>query len=326
MSIYETAHEAWWVTVPWYGIMTVVGTIAALIFIYYRWRQNSYSKFHFATMTTFGLLIALFGARWWYLAFHPSHYTGMIDLFQISEGRAIQGAIFFGGAFIWAYTKWIAPKLEFRKVSALIAPHVLLAQAIGRWGNFYNQEIYGAIVDFEQISWLPQFILDGMFIEGAYRNPLFLWESIANMTGWVILGFFLYDRKWLKDGALIGLYMLWYNTTRSIMEPMRDPEFIMNINGVPTTFIISITFATMGFLTFIYYQFDFYKIIASWMEFNSLEYKKLWARRYKLIFSLLTMKITYRQFTTLVGVSKNRYNKYIKSIDKDTIENFKESI
>jgi prolipoprotein diacylglyceryltransferase len=64
--------------------------------------------------------------------FNPEHYQSLIDIFQISEGRAIQGAIFFGGAFLFIYTTWIVPDFEFRKIASIIVPHVLLAQAIGR--------------------------------------------------------------------------------------------------------------------------------------------------------------------------------------------------
>ena len=326
MNIFAEATTPWNPNVPWYGIMVVLGTIIALFFIYYRWRQKEYSKFHFWTLSIFSLLFALFGARWWYLAFHPEHYESFIDLFQISEGRAIQGAIFFGGTFIWVYTKWLAPHLEFRKVAALVAPHVLLAQAIGRWGNFFNQEIYGAIVDLEQISFLPQFIIDGMYIDGAYRNPLFLWESIANIVGWVILGFVLYDSKWLKDGALIGLYMMWYNTTRAIMEPMRETEFIMNINGVPTSFILAIIFACSGLFTFVFYQFGLFEKVIIWSEFKQEELNKLISSKIKLTWSLITMQISKKEFTTLVSVSKNRYNTYIKNLDMKQIEEFRKGL
>ena len=331
VDIYQQGADAWWEVVPWYGLMTVIGTIAALIFIYYRWREKQYSKFHFWTLSIFTLLFALFGARWWYLMWNPSHYESMIDLFQINEGRAIQGAIFFGGLFIWVYTRWIAPQLEFRKVASLIVPHVLLAQAIGRWGNFFNQEVYGDIVTYEQIQYLPQFIIDGMLITDAngvtaYRNPLFLWESIANFVGWILLGFALYDRKWLKEGAMIGLYMMWYNVTRAIMEPMRDPTFVMNINGVPTSFIISIVFASTGLFTFIWYQFGLFEKAMAWSEYKQDALVKKWVSEIKLTYLFITRQIRKQEFTTLVGVSKNRYNKYIESLDPEEIEKYKEGI
>ena len=98
-------------------------------------------------------------------------------------------------------------------------PSIILAQAIGRWGNFMNSEAHGGEVSKEFISKFPQFIQKGMYIEGAYYHPTFLYESLWNILVCIILLILLKKNK--KRGLVIFSYMGLYSIARYFIEGLR---------------------------------------------------------------------------------------------------------
>jgi phosphatidylglycerol:prolipoprotein diacylglycerol transferase len=293
------------IAVPWYGILLTVGAIIAAIFAYFRWRKNGYSNYQWWLLVIPGIIIAVFGARWWYLMFNPEDYNSFIDLFSINRGRAIQGTIFFSTLWMFIYSTWIFPNTEFRKVASIILPSLLLAQAIGRWGNFYNGEIYGAPTD--SLWWLPTFIQDGMTNQdtGQMYEPLFLYESIVNIIGWFLIFFVMNSIKWFKPGTQAAAYFIWYDVTSAIMEPMRASEFQMHIGGLSTSFWIAIAFSIFGFFMFVYYQW-FYSITHEKINKNyytNIKYIKI---NFRLKYLLITNQISKQNYSTIISVSKNK--------------------
>jgi phosphatidylglycerol:prolipoprotein diacylglycerol transferase len=140
-------------------------------------------------------------------------------------GGALFGAI-AGILFIYFRRK----DITIRHAADIGVPVILLAQGIGRWGNFFNQEVYGAIADVADWSFLPTFIQRQMTIDGQFRVPLFLIESIINITGYFVIRFAIGTglKKYIVPGDLAMAYPIWYGITRVIMEPLRDPTYIMN--------------------------------------------------------------------------------------------------
>jgi phosphatidylglycerol:prolipoprotein diacylglycerol transferase len=113
-------------------------------------------------------------------------------------------------------------------------PTILVAQAIGRWGNFFNQEVYGdPIVNVEGWMWLPTIIREQMTISGSLRVPLFLIESMINLTGYFVIRFGVGQglKKVIKPGDQALMYLVWYGLTRGIMEPLRNPMYNMGDGG-----------------------------------------------------------------------------------------------
>src|SRR5699024_10782584 len=109
-------------------------------------------------------------------------------------------------------------------VTDTVAPYLLLAQAIGRWGNFVNQEAHGGEVRLEFLQdtlHLPQFIVDGMHINGTYYHPTFLYESVWNILGVVVLLFVRSRNKTLRIGDTTLLYLIWYSFGRFFIEGLR---------------------------------------------------------------------------------------------------------
>lgn len=100
----------------------------------------------------------------------------------------------------------------------------MLAQAIGRWGNFFNQEAYGKAVD--SLNYLPRFIRDQMYIDGAYRQPTFLFESLWNLLGFVVICILRRRPKLLKQGEITAFYLIWYGCGRLLIEGLRTDSLM----------------------------------------------------------------------------------------------------
>lgn len=174
--------------------------------------------------------ISLLGARIYYVVFNWMYYKNdILSIFKVWEGGlAIHGGILFGLLWIIFYTKKYGTRtllvLDFTVVG------LILGQAIGRWGNFFNSEAYGSVVSLSFLKgWhIPNFIIDGMNIAGQYHHPTFLYESL-----WCILGFLVllvYRKyKYVKIGQVTGLYLVWYGIGRFLIEGLRtDSLMIMN--------------------------------------------------------------------------------------------------
>ena len=122
---------------------------------------------------------------------------------------------------------------------------LILAQSIGRWGNFFNGEAFGRIVseDYFQILPFPEFIKKGMFISGYYREPTFLYESIISFLGFIVL-IGIRRRKKLKVSQLTGIYLIWYGMERFIVEQFRSDSLMLG--SLKIAQLISILFIIVG--------------------------------------------------------------------------------
>ena len=111
----------------------------------------------------------------------------------------------------------------------IVVPSLVLGQAIGRWGNFFNQEAYGPIVslDFLKSIHLPSFIIDGMKINGVYHHPTFLYESITCFICFIIIFLLQKLYKRLKVGTLVGIYFIIYGIERFIVEGLRQDSLML---------------------------------------------------------------------------------------------------
>ena len=105
---------------------------------------------------------------------------------------------------------------------------VIIAQAIGRWGNFFNQEAYGRIVSRKTLENLhiPRFIINGMKIGGKYREPTFLYESILSIIGFIVL-LLVRKIKTIKTGTITSIYLIWYGISRLIIESFRSDSLML---------------------------------------------------------------------------------------------------
>ncbi len=210
----------------------------------------------------------IIGARIWYVVGNwtrEGFNTDFWSIFNIRNGglTIIGGAIFGIGIGLWYY---IAKRKEYSVTFAVdvIVPTILIAQAIGRWGNFMNQEVYGGVItNMNAWAWLPEFVKRQMFIRGAYRQPFFLVESIFNLLGYFLIRYGVGEglKKYKKPLDQGLLYLVWYGLVRFIMEPLRDPEFMMGDGGKWSS-INALIFLIVGIVAIVLnHIFDLHKYL-----------------------------------------------------------------
>ena len=149
-------------------------------------------------------------------------YTNFWDAFKIWEGGlAIYGAILFGLATVLLYCR--KRRLPALKLLDALAPAVMLGQVIGRWGNFVNAEAYGYSAGVEKLPW--RMTVGTVYIDGVphpeieFVHPTFLYESLWNLLGFILINLFYRHKK--RDGQVFYLYVAWYGLGRGLLEFLR---------------------------------------------------------------------------------------------------------
>lgn len=211
--------ESW--NIYWYAILIVCGMIGAFIHANIRTRQEGIKDDDIFDVGIFTVLIGVIGARLYYVIFdameHPGHYKTFLDVIAMwNGGLAIYGGI-IGGATAIAVVCALK-KLNTLKVMDCIAPGVMLAQALGRWGNFVNGEAHGGVVT----EGHPLYFLRMGLYEGGqlqYFHPTFLYESLWNLVGFALITVFY--RKKRFNGQLLCAYAAWYGFGRMFIEGLR---------------------------------------------------------------------------------------------------------
>ncbi len=174
------------------------------------------------------IVFGIIGARIYYVAFNFDYYaTNISEIFQVWKGGlAIHGGILGALIFISIYCNKY--KVKLLRTLDIIVVGLILAQAIGRWGNFFNGEAHGPVTTLAHLQdlFIPQFIIDGMYINGSYYIPTFFFESIWCLIGFIILLFFR-RRKYNKIGQTTSLYLIWYGIGRFFIESLRTDSLML---------------------------------------------------------------------------------------------------
>lgn len=213
--------------VHWYGIIIGLGIALALYIAMREGTKHKLDKETFPDLLIWAIPISIICARIYYVIFQWDYYSeNPGDMIKIWEGGiAIHGALIgaVATAIVFAKLKGIS----FWKIADIAAPSIILGQAIGRWGNFMNQEAYGGEVTraFLESIHLPQFIIDQMYIKGAYHHPTFLYESIWNLIGFILL--ILLRKVNLRRGELFLSYVIYYSIGRFFIEGMRTDSLML---------------------------------------------------------------------------------------------------
>lgn len=174
------------------------------------------------------IVFGIIGARIYYVAFNFDYYsTNISEIFQVWKGGlAIHGGILGALIFISIYCNKY--KVRLLRILDIVVVGLILAQAIGRWGNFFNGEAHGPVTTLSYLHdlFIPQFIIDGMYINGAYYIPTFFFESIWCLIGFIILLFFR-RRKYNKIGQTTSFYLIWYGIGRFFIESLRTDSLML---------------------------------------------------------------------------------------------------
>lgn len=219
------AFEAGPLQVRWYGIIMAAAFLTGTVLAYRRAARVGINPEHIINIITIIIPSAIIGARLYYVAFTWSEYShdplSALAIWQ--GGLAIHGGI-LGGllAGLWYVRKH---GLALWNTADILAPSLILGQAIGRWGNFINQEAHGGAVSERFISHFPDFIQRQMYIDGRYYNPTFLYESIWDFGVFLFLTYY-WDRRKIP-GEVSLLYLVLYSAGRFVIEGMRTDSLML---------------------------------------------------------------------------------------------------
>lgn len=210
--------------IRWYSICIVTGLILAVYLTICEAPKKNIKSDDVLDFILIAFPLAIVGARLYYVIFDWDYYLKNPSEIPViwHGGIAIYGGLLTGALvlFIFSYYRMIKP-IDFLDVAT---PGVMLAQSIGRWGNFVNQEAYGKAVT--QLNYLPDFIRKQMYIDGHYRTPTFLYESLWNLLGFIIIMILRRRPNLLKEGEVAFFYLIWYGSGRFVIEDMRTDSLM----------------------------------------------------------------------------------------------------
>ena len=177
--------------------------------------------------------------------FKLESFNSIGDIFDIrGGGLAIYGGVIAGATTIFVMCKFIK-KISWRKFFDSVGPGVMIAQAIGRWGNFFNGEAYGSIVEegnplyFLRMGLLPNM---NSYTTMYYFHPTFLYESVWNIIGFILINIFYKTKKF--DGQIALYYFIWYGFGRMLIEGLRTDSLYLGSTGIRVSQLL-------GFLLFV---------------------------------------------------------------------------
>lgn len=247
----------------WYSFFLLVGFTIGGVLAFHEAKKYQIKEDFMINLFFYTIPIAFVGARIYYVLFNLDFYSvNPLDIFKIWEGGlAIHGGIIAGFIFLSFYCK--KHKVSLFKITDILVVSLILGQAIGRWGNFFNGEAHGVETTLTTLQnfHLPEFIVKGMYINGSYYIPTFLLESIWDFFGFILLYYFR-NRKNSKIGQTTSLYLIWYGIGRLIIEGMRTDSLMLG--NIRIAQLVSIVTIGIGISLIIYnrkakkYKEEFY--------------------------------------------------------------------
>ena len=234
--------------IRWYSIFILTGILISYILISGEAKKFNIKKDFITNLIFWVIISGVIGARLYYCLFNFEYYSKhLIKVLYVWEGGlAIHGGIILGAITCIIYCKKY--KVSVYRMFDIIAPYLLIAQAIGRWGNFFNGEIYGAETTFEHLQSLkiiPDFIIYGMTKNGVTYTPLFYYESLWCILGFIIL-IIIRKLKYTRLGWQFSGYLIWYSIGRFVFEGMRDAKYNLMLGNVKIAQLVSIVLIIVG--------------------------------------------------------------------------------
>ena len=247
------AFELGPISVHWYGVIIGLGIALGMYMVIRESKRQGLHPDTFIDLLVWAIPIAIISARIYYVAFEWNNYYAdhPEDIIKIwNGGIAIHGALI--GSVLTTIIFAKVRGLSFWKLTDIAAPSLIVGQAIGRWGNFINQEAHGREVSrqFLENLHLPRFIIDQMYIDGSYYHPTFLYESLWNVVVLILLLIIRRKVKSLRRGELFLTYVIGYSIGRFFVEGMRTDSLMLG--DFRFAQVISVALIVAAIVTMIY--------------------------------------------------------------------------
>ena len=246
----------------WYGIIITVGIILAVLYAFMRAKQSGIKPDHMYDYSIFTIIFGIIGARTYYVLSELDSYNSFMDAIAIWKGGlAIYGGV-IGGICALIVTALVKKHKPLRILDCA-APATMIGQMIGRWGNYMNQEAFGCNTD---LPWgMRSFVYaphDGVRMEGTveylsshksllmqknpdliidpqgYVHPTFLYESLWNLLGFILINIFYKKKKF--DGAILFAYLGWYGLGRLFIEGLRTDSLYLGSTNIRLSQLVAL--------------------------------------------------------------------------------------
>ena len=239
------------IEVRWYGLIITTGILLAMLYCYFRSKEEGIKLDDLLDMAIYTVIFGILGARLYYVLFTLDEYNNIYEAIAIWEGGlAIYGAIIAGALTILVICK--IKKIVLAKALDMAAPAVMIGQILGRWGNFFNGEAHGGeVLESEFFYFIRMGLSHG---EGAkivsYYHPTFLYESLWNLVGFIIINA-LYKKKKF-DGQIVLMYVTWYGFGRMLIEGLRTDSLYLGVFRISqivgfACFVVGAILLVLGF-------------------------------------------------------------------------------
>jgi len=260
-------------SIRWYSVLILLGILIGFFLANKEGKKFDLPKDFIFDLGFYVVIFGIIGARLYYCLFNFETYaSNPIEILKIwNGGLAIHGGIIGGLVTLLIYCK--IKKVSPLRMCDIVVPSLILAQAIGRWGNFFNMEAHGpatTLLNLQNLH-IPKFIINGMQINGIYYHPTFLYESLWCIIGFIVILLIRKYYKYLKSGQLTCVYMMWYSVGRIFIESLRTDSLMLGSFKIAQ--LISIIMFSIGLIIFIYLCFNKLK---KGCYYDSTSLKKEW--------------------------------------------------
>ena len=250
--------------IHWYGICYALGLAAVYFVLVHEARRRGEDESIVGNALIIVAVAALIGGRLYhvidqYQVYLADPIRAILPVVRQPDGSyafsgftglGVPGGIITGTLAAWFLTRrW---KLSFWTWADIVAPALFVMQAIGRLGNFFNQELYGPPTN---LPWgiaidcahrIPAYPCAAFPVDTTFFHPLFLYESLSGLIGAITLLWLARHAKWLVPGDLLGIFFIWYGTTRFVLEFFRADNW--TFFGVPMAQIVTLGFVAFGII------------------------------------------------------------------------------
>lgn len=228
----------------WYGVIICCAIVIAILVASLYSKKRGYGSDMPMNIALVVLPTGILGARLFSVIFEESLDFSEFFNFR-TGGLSIIGGIIFGALGLLIYCLIKKDKDIFKYFDVLVVA-LILAQAIGRWGNYFNQEVYG--LEIPSDLWCAFFPIT-VTIDGSTYMALFFYESVCNLIGFGILTNVYFNQ--VENGYTTSLYLIYYGVIRAILEPLRNPNYILTWNSIKVSSVMSFAMIIVGMIIYI---------------------------------------------------------------------------
>lgn len=251
MNLYYLPPDGFFIgnlEIKFYGLIMAFAMLLGILLACHLAKKHKIKSDDILLLALIILPSAIVGARLYYCFFYEYSYS-FKELFNLRQGGlAIYGGVIGGFVGIMIFCAIKKDRCLLGKICDIVVPCLIMGQALGRWGNFFNQEAYGNMVTNPSLQWFPfaVFIQD----ENAWFQATFFYESLWNTIGLALLLFVFYKSKY--TGSTTAFYLIWYGLGRVWIEGLRSDSLYIGATGIRVSQLLSAILILVGVVILVY--------------------------------------------------------------------------